>query len=525
MMNIRFTIITIILGIVLLMSATTNNVDAFGIPYNYNFDDFEGASVAVSWVNVVLRSISVATNRPAPPHIARILSMFSTAMYDSWAYYDIFARGVYLDNPRHGRIKASQKDIETAVSFAAYRVMVDLMPAAKPMYDAKMLELNLNISITTTNPNTPAGVGNLAASLLQQDRWFDGANQKGDMPGSRVAGGNYSDYTNYAPRNDPYPARMRMPDNWQPLNVPVAGTNTTAVQAAAAPHWGMVKPFSLFNGAELRPKTGPMLYSNAAMRPTLLAQAQELINYTINMTDEQKVIAEYFADGPQSVLPPGHWFLFSIYVSERDQNNLRDDIKMFFMLGNAVHDAAIACWDTKRFYDNSRPATLIPFLFAGQNVTGWHGICSRNVTYDLVSWVPYQSPNVWTPPFQEFNSGHSTFSAASAEILKRFTGSDAFGLNDTVPAGWSKFEGFGVCAHVVPATNITLSWPTFTAAADMAGMSRRYGGIHFESGDLTGRALGRQVGEKVWLRSQLLFNGFDPDFFGGGHGNGNNNNY
>ena len=100
-----------------------------------------------------------------------------------------------------------------------------------------------------------------------------------------------------------------------------------------------------------------------------------------------------------------------------------------------------------------------------------------------------------TPPFAEYVSGHSAFSAASAGILRRFTGSDRFGASVVIPAGSSPVE-----PQLVPAHDVVLRWPTFSAAADEAGLSRRYGGIHFRSGDLNGRALGRAVAEQVWRR-------------------------
>ena len=116
--------------------------------------------------------------------------------------------------------------------------------------------------------------------------------------------------------------------------------------------------------------------------------------------------------------------------------------------------------------------------------------------------VGYQPATVVTPPFPEFFSGHSTFSAAGAEILKLYTGSDAFGNSVTIPAGFSRVE-----PGMTPATDITLSWATFSEATDQAGISRRYGGIHFKYGDLAGRAIGRQVGAQVWAKALTYFNG------------------
>jgi hypothetical protein len=222
-----------------------------------------------------------------------------------------------------------------------------------------------------------------------------------------------------------------------------------------------------------------------------------------NLTDRQKVIAEYWQDGPGTVNPPGHWAgEFAQFVSRRDQHTLDEDVKMFFAVSNAVFDAGIASWDDKRTYDSVRPITAIRLLYNGQQIQSWAGPGKGTQTIDGGTWQPYQAPWFPTPPFSEYVSGHSTFSAAAAEVLKSFTGSDAFNSGATIPAGSSPFE-----PGVTPHATIRLAWPTFSAAADEAGISRRYGGIHFEQGDLDGRALGRQVGKKVWLKATRCFTG------------------
>ena len=214
------------------------------------------------------------------------------------------------------------------------------------------------------------------------------------------------------------------------------------------------------------------------------------------------MIAEYWADGPNSELPPGHWCLFGAAVSRRDNHSVDDDVKMFFALGNAVFDAGIVAWDCKRAFDYVRPVTAVHFLFAGRKIHAWAGPYRGTRVIDGADWEPYQPKTVVTPPFPEFVSGHSIFSAAGAEILKAFTGSDSFGASVTVPAGSSKVE-----PGAVPATQVTLSWATFSEAADQAGISRRYGGIHFVQGDVQSRALGRVVGAHVWAKALTYFNG------------------
>jgi hypothetical protein len=117
-------------------------------------------------------------------------------------------------------------------------------------------------------------------------------------------------------------------------------------------------------------------------------------------------------------------------------------------------------------------------------------------------WMPYQESIVVTPPFPEYCSGHSTFSAASAYVLQQFTGTDSFADSYTAAAGSSQIE-----PGIAPSTAVTLSWPTFSAAAAQAGTSRQIGGIHFNQGDQDGRVLGRQVAAIAWAKAQRYING------------------
>jgi hypothetical protein len=214
------------------------------------------------------------------------------------------------------------------------------------------------------------------------------------------------------------------------------------------------------------------------------------------------MIAEYWSDGPNTVQPPGHWALFAQFVSQRDQHTLDDDVKMFFALSNAIFDAGIAAWDAKRAYDSIRPITAIPLLYRGQTIRAWGGPGKGTVKMDGAQWLPYQAATFPTPPFPDYVSGHSAYSAAAARILELWTGSDRFGDSVTLAAGSSKIE-----PGITPASPVTLRWQTFTDAANEAGMSRRYGGIHFRAADLAGRLLGRLVAFEAWERAQAYFEG------------------
>ena len=177
-------------------------------------------------------------------------------------------------------------------------------------------------------------------------------------------------------------------------------------------------------------------------------------------------------------------------------------MKLFVALTNAVSDAGCCAWDNKRAFNSVRPITAIRTLFRGQMVRAWAGPYQGTKLIDGAAWFPYQTTSFPTPPFPEYSSGHSNFSAAGAEILRRFTHSDRFGGSVTLPAGSSRVE-----PGAVPATDLTLSWRTFSEAADQAGISRRYGGIHFEQGDLDARTTGRIAARLAWQKAQHYWQG------------------
>jgi hypothetical protein len=212
--------------------------------------------------------------------------------------------------------------------------------------------------------------------------------------------------------------------------------------------------------------------------------------------------AEYWADGPRSEFPPGHMVSFAQAMSRMHGNTLAQDAKLFFALGSALMDAGISAWAAKYQFDCARPTTAIRERYEGKLVTSWLGPGKGFGKVDGSRWMPYQALDVVTPGFPEYVSGHSTFSAAGRTVLLAFFGTDSFNAKVTIKAGSSKIE-----PKVTPARDVVLTWKTLTAVADDAGMSRRYGGIHFKSGDEHGRTLGRLVGYNDWTKAQTYFDG------------------
>ncbi|NGZ02853.1 MAG: phosphoesterase [Nitrospira sp. WS238] len=447
-------------------------------------------TIVVTWNKAMLQAIR--DTHPGPPIVARMLAITHTCMYDTWAAYDRVAVGTRLGGIlRRPVSEHTRSNKKKAMSFAAYRALADLFPTEVAKFNAVMTQLGYDPTDTSTDPDTPAGVGNVACQAVLDFRHHDGSNQLGDLhPGA------YSDYTNYTPVNTW--DHINDPNRWQPLRVP-DGDGGFAIQQFIAPHWTNVIPFALKRPDQFAPKD-PNFYPRDAAQ--YLKQAKQILDYSANLTDREKVIAEYWADGPSSELPPGHWTLFAEFVSGRDHHTLDQDVKMFFAMTNAVFDASISSWHFKRFYDYIRPVSAIHFLFSGQQVQAWAGPGLGTRLIDGADWQPYQALTFVTPPFAEYVSGHSIFSASAARILKLFTGSDRFGYSVTIPAGQSFVE-----PGLVPASDLTLRWRTFGDAADEAGISRRYGGIHFVDGDLQARKMGKKIGKQAWRKALTFFHG------------------
>jgi hypothetical protein len=443
---------------------------------------------------------AVRDSRLGPPMVARALAIIHTCIYDAWAAYD--NKAIATQAAAQVRQRANERkpaNVEQAVSYAAYRCATDLF-TSNTAFDSLIRELGYDPAITALAPTTPAGVGNAAAAAVLAFRRNDGANQSGTLSG----GAPYSDYTHYTSLNAASPVPINTAgivnvNRWQPLQYTDAG-GALVTQGFLAPFWGNVRGFALTSGDQFRSvvsKYGPLTTAD----PDFITQAREIVDLSANLTDREKMIAEYWADGPRSETPPGHWNLLAQYVSARDKNNLDEDVRLFFALTNAIFDAGIVAWDAKREFDSVRPITAIPYLFRGQQIRCWGGPGKGTVTMDGAGWIPYQAATFPTPPFPEFISGHSTFSAAGAQVLRMFTGKDDFGASVSFSAGASGYEPGS------PASPVTLRWETFTAAADEAGLSRRYGGIHFKAADLAGRDVGRLVAEQAFARARQLWDG------------------
>jgi hypothetical protein len=570
-----------------------------------------GHSVARVWNEAILDAIR--RDIPAPTTHARNLFHLSAAMWDAWAAYDPKADGYFVTEKHTAPDALAAR--ETAISYAAYRVLLWRyaqgagLQATFDQLTATMGSLCLRPDFTSTSGDSPAALGNrIAAAVIEAGR-DDGS----------LEAQHYAD-PSYVPVNEPLVVKrpgtaMHDATLWQPLALDQVITQNNVelpgkVQVFIGAQWGHVRSFALppsKQGVPIDPGPPPIglpesqAYKQAAVDVIRLSseldpgdgQTTEIgldargdnplgtndgNGYDVNpvtgkpyagnrvlLGDFGRVLAEFWADGPSSETPPGHWNTIANAVSDSPQlaprigpgaaNRLSWDVHLYFALDGAVHDAAIAAWGLKRQYQSVRPISMIRYLAGnGQSsdpagpsydkkglplvpglievvtaassapgqrhaalaghvgeiaVRSWQGAPKDATTKIGVGWVlsenwmPYQRPTFVTPAFPGFVSGHSTFSRAAAEVLSAYTGSPFFpgGMFEQVfPPGYLRFEQG-------PSAPLTLQWATYYDAADQAGSSRLYGGIHVAVDDFAGRRIGSRVGKGAWALAQRYFDG------------------
>ena len=469
-------------------------------------------SAAYQWLEVMQEASAreVERNAARPTIISRNMVVVVTAMYDAWAAYDANAVGTRLGGSlRRPAAERTDANKAKAIAYATYRALLFVHPEDAPWIRGEMKRMGQDPDDLSVDRATPQGIGNLAAKAVVDYRRHDGANQLGDEVGSN--GKPHSDYTYYTPVNPG--AEIKDPDRWQPI--PFSdGKGGTFAPGFLTPHWYRVRPLIIERSDMFRPGPPPKVGS-----PQLKQEIDEVIRFNATLSMEQRAIVEFMRDGPRSTGQSGHWLRFAQDVSRRDRYGIDQDVKLFFAVAGVTFDAFIACWDAKRFYDSSRPWTLIRHYYKGQKIKGWAGP-GLGVLTDLPAekWHPYSPDTFVTPPFPGFPSGHSTVSGAASRILALATGSDRLEVvckheagSLTGEAGLSPqkiLSTDGTILEDAPATaTIGLACPTFSATAEMAGISRIMGGYHIQADNVDGLALGRKLADYSWPRYQAYFDG------------------
>ena len=457
-------------------------------------EDKSNVSLAYVWLDIAeeVTAREVDVNGARPTIGSRTLAIWATAMYDAWAAYDAKAVGSRLGGTlRRPAAERTLENKKTAISYASYKALLFAYPEARDYLVSEMKKLGYDPANQSVDPATPAGVGNLAAQAVIDYRRHDGANQFGDEAGGN--GTPYGDYTYYVPVNPP--DRIIDPDRWQPITFTRAdGTKVTP--GFLTPHWYRVKPFVLERSSQFRPPPPPRTTTDDA---TLRKEADQVLAYNVNLTKQEKAVVEFMRDGPRSTGQSGHWLRFAQDVSRRDKHSLDEDVKLYFAIANVAFDAFISCWETKRFYDSSRPWTLIRHYHKGERIKGWAGVDGGVKEMPAEEWHPYSPQSFITPPFPGYTSGHATVSGACAKTLELFTGTDVY--------GFAEQRRHCELTEKTAGDLMTLDLPTWSATAEMAALSRALGGYHIPVDNNVGLKVGREIAVWSWPRYQEYFEG------------------
>ena len=238
------------------------------------------------------------------------------------------------------------------------------------------------------------------------------------------------------------------PEHWVPTN-PIR-----LQQMPLLPNWGNNRTFAM-PAATACPLPPPPAYSEDPASE-FFKQAKEVFDAKKGLTDEQNAVARFWSDDAMlTSTPPGHWISIAMQIDTRDQQPIEKTVDILARLGISAADAFIGAWSAKYQYDLVRP-----------------------VTYIRRTMDPKWDPLLITPPFPEYPSGHSVVSGAAASVMTAELG-DNFAFDDNA------HEEDGIPAR--PFAN-------FWAAANEAGLSRLYGGIHFRAAIENGLDQGRCIG-------------------------------
>ncbi len=572
-------------------------------------------SIARRWNEQAVGAIR--RDLPRPIVHARNLYHVSAAMWDAWAAYDGTADGVFTSERQTAADVATAR--AEAISYASYGLLMQRYQHATggatsvACFRAFMAALGYDPDDTTATGDTPRALGNRIAQAIIAATLDDGSNEAS----------NYADTTGYAAVNAPLVVdqpgvTLVDPNHWQELNLAVAETQNGIVTAAGVQtyvgsNWQLVTPFALARpapdqayvdagpaptwdqpemqawiadllgrSASLDDTDGttidisPGAYGNntlgandgagRAMNP---ATGAPYASQTVLRGDFARVMAEFWADGPKSETPPGHWFVIANSVADNPATTrqlfgagdpldpLAWDVHVYLALGGAVHDAAIAAWEQKRLYTALRPISTVRYLAQlGQSTE------ADAPDYDLHG-LPLISGVIERITAESATQGqrHAHLASFIGQLaVKSWRGEPGDRANEVGGVGWIRaidwipyqrrtfvtpaFPGFvsghstfsraaaevlaaitgtpyfpgGLGQFVAPAgtyltfedgpsVDVHLQWATYFDASDQAGQSRIFGGIHLLPDDFQGRIAGSAIGKGAVDHARTYFDG------------------
>jgi hypothetical protein len=546
---------------------------------------------------------------------ARNLFHTSVALWDAWAAYHPTAPG-YLTQEKASAPGHRDAARAEALSHAAYRILRARFAsspgavASLAAFDARMDALEYDRTFDSTEGDSPAALGNRIAQAVLAFGAADGSNE--------AQGFAAPDYT---PVNAPLVVAlagtsMVDPNRWQPLAleffIDQSGIVLGSYPAHLTPHWGSVTPFALrevdrlpeiyfdpghppYLGGEgssvfiqntvhilelsshLDPGDGVYIDISPAVQGNRPLGAYTGAGHALNPAtglpyapnivkrgDWSRVLAEFWADGPDSETPPGHWNSIANFVSDQPGfekriggsgeilDDLEWDVKLYLLLNGALHDAAVCAWGAKGYYDYARPISMVRHLAGlGQSsepaapdfhplgmplvaglieritpessapgerhahmafyqgelaVFAWPG--APNNPENTYSGVQWHRALEWVP-YQRPTFVTPPFAGyvSGHSTFSRAAAEVLAAITGSpyFPGGLGEFfapQDDYLEFEVGPSEDVHLQWATYFDAADESALSRIYGGIHPRQDDIPGRVIGHQVGTRAWEHAQ-----------------------
>lgn len=450
------------------------------------------------------------------PLILRHTTLVNNAWFDAIAPYHETAVGVYSRiNRRPSEERETHRERNIALLYASYRVLNSLQPASEQAWRAMLQSAGLDPDNNSTDTTTPVGIGNVAGNAIVAAREHDGMNQLGDegecnnkhrgrhhrhrrpVPDDCDAEDRnynrkpYADYLGYKPVNTAY--EIHDAGRWQPDFV-TNGGGIFRIQQFVTPQLRVTEPYTDINVSDFEapePKA-----SNPRRRNEYRAQTDEVLDASANLTDEQKMLIELFDD---KLLSLG---ASSFSASVAKGLSFDETLHYQFMVNVAAFDGAIVTWKEKNRHDAVRPFTAIRYLYGDQPLTAWGGPGQGTVT-DITGneWESY----VPVADHPEYPSASACFCAAHSEASRLFLGDDTLGWSVETLVGNSRIE-----PGLTPASNVVLTFPTWTDFEIRCAESRFLGGMHFRAAIEESPKLCRPIGGKAFDFVQAHINGTAP---------------
>ena len=395
------------------------------------------ASIATRWTDLQLILIK-STPGYAPPVAARTLAYTSLALYESIVY------GMKDHQSLAGQIAGlttlPKPDLTKEYSWglaansALSTLIVEMYATTNDANKSAIDSLRRNIESTLKRDAENQ-------EIIDRSMIFGADIGKAIWEYSKTDGG-HEGWKNNFPTDFKTPVGIGF---WEP---------TGSQKIPLLPYWGKNRTFSALNAT-----TNPVAPSTFSFKETsdMFKLGKEVYDISKALTADQKAIANFWADGGNTLTPPGHHFNIANIILKKEKVKLDKVAEVYAKVGMAVNDAFVACWRCKYVYNLMRPQTYIRQAID-----------------------PTWSPLITTPPFPEYSSGHSSGSGAAAETLTSIFG-DNYAFTDNTHTG--KFPD--------------RSFKSFYEYANEATMSRLYGGIHYRQGNENGQKNGKEIAKNI----------------------------